>query len=271
MTSKAANSQAANLDDLFGNARAEGVISAASHKAFTIPDVADQINAAMGVPAIDVKGGSELFAVEIVVDDSGSIANSGNEQAVRDGVNKVRQDLIGAKNHKSILMCVRYLNGGVVIPFTPIDDVPMLDANNYRASGGTPFYDMTVVSYGDLTAKTQEFSDRGVPVRSATLLVCDGHDEGSMRYRTPESVAPMTADFLSGEQHIVCAMGIQDKQGTDFRNIFLRMGILPQSILETDATGAAIRRGFGTFSTVATTASQGAPGFSQAQVGGFAV
>lgn len=263
------NSNSANIDDLFGSARAEGVISAASHKAFTIPDVADQINQAMGVPAIDVKGGSELFAVEIVVDDSTSIRRAGNEQAIRDGVNKVRNDLKGAKNHKSILMCVRYLNGGIVVPFTPIDDVPELTTSNYRASGGTPFYDTTIISYGDLVAKTQEFSDRGVPVRSATLLVCDGHDEGSVRYLTPESVAPLTKDFLSGEQHIVCAMGIQDDLGTDFRDIFLRMGVLPQCILETDATGQDIRRGFGTFSTVATTASQGAPGFSQAQVGGF--
>ncbi len=264
-------SQSANVDDLFGSARSEGVISAASHKAFTIPDVADQINQAMGVPAIDVKGGSEIFAVEILVDDSWSIARAGNEQAIRDGVNKVRDDLMKAKNSKSILMCVRYLNGGIVIPFTPIADVPALTTANYQANGGTPFYDMAVVSYGDLVAKTQEFSDRGVPVLSATLLVCDGHDEGSIRYQTPESVAPLTKDFLSGEQHIVCAMGIQDDLGTDFESIFLRMGVLPQSILKTDATGAAIRRGFGTFSTVATTASQGAPGFSQAQVGGFAV
>ncbi len=265
------NSSAANSNDLFDNARAEGVISAASHKAFTIPDVSAQINQAMGVPAIDVKGGSEIFAVEIVVDDSTSIRRAGNEQAIRDGVNKVRADLKGAKNHKSILMCVRFLNAGVVIPFTPIDDVPLLDSTNYRANGGTPFYDTTVISYGDLVKKTQEFSDRGTPVRSATLLVCDGHDEGSSLYMTPESVAPLTKDFLSGEQHIVCAMGIQDDLGTDFRDIFLRMGVLEQCILKTDASGTDIRRGFGTFSTVATTASQGAPGFSQAQVGGFSV
>ncbi len=263
------NSQTANVKDLFASARGEGVISAASHKAFTIPDVSAQINAAMGVPAVDVKGVSEVFAVEIVVDDSTSIRRASNEQAVRDGLNKVRQDLKDSKAHKSILMCVRYLNGGVVVPYTPIDDVPEFNSSNYNANGGTPFFDNTVVSYGDLVAKSQEFSDQGVPVRSATLLVCDGHDEGSQRYSSPEAVAPLTKDFLQGEQRIVMAMGIQDDLGTDFRDVFTRMGVPENCILTTDSSGTDVRRGFGTFSQTAVRASQGAKGFSQVQVGGF--
>ncbi len=257
-----------NVSDLFNNARAEGNLSAASHKALMIPDVSAKINLAMGIPAIDFKGGSEVFLITMLVDDSYSIARAGNEQVIRDGVNMVRNALMDSKAKKSILMCVRYINGTVVVPYTPIDDVPQLDSSNYVANGGTPLYDMSVVSLGDIVAKSQEFSDRGVPVRSATLIVTDGHDEGSVRFRAPEDVRSIMNDVLADESHIVAAMGIQDDLSTDFRDVFTRMGVRDNWILTTSSSPSEMRQKFGTFSQTAVRASQGAAGFSQV-AGGF--
>ncbi len=259
----------ANVQSLFGSAHEDGVLSKAAVSVFSIPDIANQINQAMGVPAVDVKGPNEVYLVTILVDDSGSIAEAGNEQAIRDGVNVVREALMESNSNNAVLMCVRYLNGTVVIPFTPIAQVPVLDASNYQANGGTPLYDMSVVALGDLMAKTQEFSNRGKPVRSATLIVTDGYDQHSRRFTTPESVKDIVSEILQDETHIVSAMGIQDKHGTDFRDVFKRMGIQDKWILTTTANKHDIRLNFGTFSQTAARGSQGAKPFSQAAAGGF--
>lgn len=269
-TSKSTNSSgAANVQNLFQTAHDEGNLSSSALKTLTIPDIADQINAAMGTPAVDVKA-SEVYLVTMLLDDSYSIKRAGNEQAVRDGANVVRQALMDSDAGLAILMCVRYVNGKVVVPFTPIDQVPLLDASNFQANGGTPFYDMTVVSLGDILAKSQEFSDRNVPVRSATLLVTDGHDEGSTRFTRPEQLLDVMRDVLMSETHIVMAMGIQDDLGTDFKDIFRRMGIQDKFSLLTTATPHDIRLNFGTFSKTAARGSQSANNFSQIAAGGFA-
>ena len=259
----------ANVNSLFQNAHAEGSLSAATLATLTIPDIANSINEAMGTPAVDVKNASEVFLVSLLVDDSGSIQMAGNEQTMRDGVNAVIEALKESKARSSILMCIRYLNGNVVVPFTPLDQVIKLDAGNYQANGGTPLYDMTVVSLGDVMAKTQEFSDNGVPVRSASLILTDGHDQHSTRFTRPEDVVPAMKDVLQSETHIVAAMGIQDDQNTDFRDIFTRMGVLPQWILTPGNTQSEIRRALGTFSQSAVRASQAAAHFSQMAMGGF--
>lgn len=257
-----------NIQTLFANANAEGNLSSAAQTILSVPDIAAQINAAMGVPAVDVRS-SEVFVCTLLVDDSGSIASAGNEQLIRDGVNLVRNALIKSDARKSILMCVRYLNGHVVIPFTPIEQVPLLDNSNYQANGGTPLYDMTVVALGDVLAKTQEFSDRGVPVRSATMIVTDGRDEHSHRIRRPEEIVDIMRDVLQSETHIVSGMGIQDNRSTDFRDIFKRMGIQDKWILTPTATEHDIRLCWGTFSQTAARGSQGAAAYSQTQLGGF--
>ena len=262
-------SSTANIIDLFASAHAEGDLSAASLATLTIPDIATQINAAMGIPAVDVKNASEVFLVTMLVDDSGSIEGAGNEQTMRDGVNEVIDALMDSKAKTSILVCIRYLNGKVVVPFTPLEKVARLDSSNYQANGGTPLYDMTVVALGDVMAKTQEFSKNGVPVRSATIILTDGHDQHSQRCNRPEDVEPVMKDVLKSETHIVAAMGIQDDQNTDFKDIFIRMGIRENWILTPANTKHDIRAALGTFSQSAVRASQGANHFSRTAMGGF--
>ncbi len=256
------------VNSLFNSARDEGILSGQSLKALNVPDIGVAIQAALGVPAIDVSS-SEVFLVTLLVDDSSSIRFAGNSQIVRDGVNMVIDSLVGSKQKDTVLICIRYLNGEVICPFVPLSQAVKLTTQNYNPNGGTPLYDETAVSLGAVLAKTQEFRDQGQPVHSASLVITDGHDEGSNR-QTENSVSHIVRDLLRQEIHIVAAMGIDDGQ-TDFRQIFSQMGFEDKWILTPSNTQTEIRRALGTFSQSAVRASQGAASFSKTALGGFTV
>src|SRR5947207_2580155 len=111
-------SQTANLSKLFQNAHADGELSAASLQALTVVDLGAQIQDGLGVPIDDVQA-SEVVLVTQMPDDSGSIAGSGNAQAVRDGHNLVLQALRQSRQRDAILAHTRYLNGHVLFPYRP--------------------------------------------------------------------------------------------------------------------------------------------------------
>lgn len=262
--SQPGNSQTANVSQLFQSAQDEGLLSAASMKAFMPMDVGAQIQAAMGVPAMNVTS-SEVLLVTNMVDDSGSMTP--NVDVVRKSFNGVIEALVGSQQRDSILMHCRYLNGTVLFPYVLIEQAVRMTSNNYGAWGETPLYDQTVVVLGSVLAKTQEFRNEGVACRSATLIMTDGHDQHSRKHRTPESVAPIVSDMLKAESHIIAAMGIDDGS-TDFRDIFQRMGIDDKWILTPDNNGSDIRRCLDLFSRSSLQASQGGKSFSQtAQAG----
>jgi len=138
---------------------------------------------------------------------------------------------------------------------------------NYQPSLGTPLYDQTVVLLGTVIAKSQEFAESGVPVRSVTLLITDGADAGSCKARAKD-VAAIVRDMLQSEQHIVAAMGIDDGT-TPFRDVFRAMGIDDRWILTPKSDASEIRQAFRMFSQSAVRASQHAGAFSRAAAGGF--
>ena len=83
-----------NVNDLFEEAHAEGVLSPASLQTLTGVDLGAQIQAGLGITVDDVQA-SEVVLVTMMPDDSGSIRYAGNEQAVRDGHNLVLDALRG--------------------------------------------------------------------------------------------------------------------------------------------------------------------------------
>ncbi len=258
------NSQSVN--SLFGNAASDGAIGAGAVAVLTAPDLGAQIQAGLGVSVDDVSA-SEVVLVTLLVDDSGSIDASGNEQTVRDGCNLVMQALASSKQNDGILVSIRYLNGTVLTPFVPLDQAPVLDSQNYRATGGTPLYDQSVVALGGVIAKTQEFLDSGVGCRSVSLIVSDGADMHSRRNKAAD-VAKVVRDMRLTESHIVAAMGIDDGC-TDFRKVFGDMGVDAKWILTPGDSPAEIRKAFQVFSQSAVSASQSAGSFSQAAGSGF--
>jgi hypothetical protein len=254
------------IQALFQSAQEEGTLSPASLKALTVVDLGAQIQAALGVP-VDAVAASEVVLVTMMPDDSGSIRFSGNAQTVRDGHNQVLQALRDSKQKSGILVHTRYLNGTVLFPYCAVDHAIQMDKFNFDPNQGTPLYDQTVVLLGTVVAKTQEFADAGVAVRSVTLLITDGADEHSTR-ATARTVAPIVRDMLRAESHIIAAMGIADGH-TDFRQVFREMGIEDRWMLTPDNSPREIRRAFQLFSQSAVRASQTAGTFGQAALGGF--
>ncbi|MDD2870403.1 MAG: hypothetical protein PHS49_00295 [Candidatus Gracilibacteria bacterium] len=258
------------VNDLFGSAADEGLLSQDSQSAIEFADIGEEINAALGINADDF-GSSEVVLVTMLIDDSGSIQGSNNVDVVINGHNLVIESLQSTKQAQSdsILAHTRYLNGKVLFPYQSINQAVKMDHSNYNHFGGTPLYDQSAVVLATVIAKCQEFSDNGIACRSVTLIVTDGADCHSNKFRTAKSISPLVRDLLRQENHIVAAMGIDDGGYTDFNSVFTEMGIPDSWILTPANTDSEIRAAFNMFSQSATQASQSAQAFSQAAMGGF--
>lgn len=264
------------VQSLFAGAQAGGDLSAQAVQVLNIPDLGAQIQAGLGVSVDDVMA-SEVLLVTLLIDDSGSIRSAGNEQVIRDGVNLILRSLSGSKQSDGVLMSIRYLNGTVLTPYASLDQIPKLDDTNYEATGGTPLYDQSIVVCGQSLAKCQEFADSGCAARSVTVFVTDGADICSRR--SAADVAKVVRDMRITENHIVIGVGIDDsekdasgqilRKGTDYQNVFLKMGVDPKWILTPGNSESEIRKAFAVVSQSAVRASQGTQGFSQAAGAGF--
>lgn len=260
-------SKSANVNDLFKTAAEDGDLSPNTVRALTVVDIGAEIQAAMGVDVDDVQA-SEVVLVTIMPDDSGSIRFAGNAQIVRDGHNMVIDALVASKQKDNILAHNRYLNGQILYPYCQIEQAIRMDNTNYDPNMGTPLYDQSVILLGTVLAKSQEFINNGVPVRTVTLIITDGADMGSAR-ATPAMVKSIVDDMLMTENNIIAAMGIDDGGMTDFRQVFKEMGIRDEWILTPGNKQSEIRKAFQLFSQSAVRASQSAASFSQTALGGF--
>jgi len=259
-------SDSININELFEEAQDEGLLSPDSAQVLTVHDIGAQIQAGLGVNVDDVQA-SEVVLVTMMPDDSGSIRFAGNAQAIRDGHNLVINALRDSKQKDSILVHTRYLNGDVLYPYCSLDQAIEMDSSNYDPNLGTPLYDQSVVMLGTVLAKTKEFADNGVPVRTVSLILTDGSDQHSHLHR-PRDVEKIVNDMLTSENHIVAAMGIEDGH-TDFQRVFREMGLRDEWILTPGDDASSIRRAFQVFSQSAVRASQGAVSFSKTAMGGF--
>lgn len=251
---------------LIASANNSGGLSRQSLQILTVDDIGDQINAGLGVPAINVMA-SEVILVSTLIDDSGSIRMvSGNTEAVRTGHNLVLEALGGSKQNDGIQVACRYLNGTQLYDFRPLSGAVKMDSQNYNPNGGTPLYDQAIVMLGTVLAKVQEFGDNGVPARSVSLIVTDGADMHSVHRAS--DVKAIVGDLLRQENHVVAFMGIDDGGHTDFRAIAKSMGIPDEWILTTGNSQSEIRKAFNLFSKSAVKMSQAAH-FSTAVAGGF--
>lgn len=116
-------------------------------------------------------------------------------------------------------------------------------------------------------AKSQEFSNNGVPVRTVSCIITDGEDAHS-RQANAAMVKKLVEDMLATENHIIAAIGIGSRKGF-FEQIFREMGIRDEWILTPGNTTHEIRDAFRMVSQVSKQASQNAQSFSQTALGGF--
>lgn len=113
-------------------------------------------------------------------------------------------------------------------------------------------YDETVAILGSTIAKMQEFRNNWTTVRTATLIATDGADTES-RLQTPATVKSIVTDMYNMGIHIIAAMGIDDGT-TDFKKVFIGMGIRENLILTPGSTPDEIRKAFGLFGKMASRA-----------------
>lgn len=262
-------SQHANVrvEDLFQAAVSDGAISDASMKALKVANYGAAIQAKLGITPADVKA-AEVVLLNLLLDDSGSIEDAGNTDAVRDGVNGVIDALAGAKKRDDVLVYVELLNKGLLQPYVLLKDAPRLSAGNYRPYGQTPLFAKSMQFLGTVIAKAQEFALNGVSSRTVSLIVTDGGDNASGGTRARD-VAAIVRDMLATESHIIFGYGISDGS-TDFAGVFAEMGIKKNSILTSANDPKEIRKSFQLFSQSAVRASQNAQTFSKVAGGGFA-
>lgn len=262
MTSQNGNS----VNALFQNAVGDQVLSTAALNAINIQDIGDEINNALGVSVDDVKA-SEVVLMTQLIDDSGSIRFSRNEEHVRDGHNLILDSLAKTKQKEGILVMCSYLNGTLLYPYMPVDKAVRMDTKNFAGTGSTPLYDEAIATLAKVIAKTQDFLDNGISCRTVTAIVTDGADSGSRKQA--RDVKKVVADMLRAENHIIAGIGIDDGS-TDFKTVFNEMGIPDEWILTPGNNASEIRKAFNMLSQSSVRASQGAAVFSATAMGGFA-
>ncbi|MBP9202902.1 MAG: hypothetical protein KBG28_02875 [Kofleriaceae bacterium] len=251
-----------SVTSLLADAHKDGTLSVGAMAALDVVDLGAEIQAGLGVNLDDVTA-SEVLLVTMMPDDSASIASAGNTAAVRDGHNAVLEALGKSKQAGDVLVHTRYLNGHVLTPYAPLDQAVAMTSKNYDPSLGTPLYDQAVVVLGTVVAKAQQLAQAGIAVRTVTLIITDGGDYGSTRFRARD-VRALVTDLLAQEHHVVAAMGISDGS-TDFRAVFRDMGIPDRWIMTPGSSAAEIRRAFQVFSRSAASGA-GAATFA---LGGF--
>ncbi|MDH5532995.1 MAG: hypothetical protein OEX81_01035 [Candidatus Pacebacteria bacterium] len=122
------------------NAADEGDVSPMSMTAFSGMNMGLEIQNAFGTGIEDVEA-NELLLMGIDVDNSTSmfhgtvtkevvidgetiyIRAGGNVESVETGLNLVRDSLMGAKHRDDVLLMIQDINGGTMLPFTPLENV----------------------------------------------------------------------------------------------------------------------------------------------------
>ncbi len=249
-----------DLSQLLAGAVADGVISPASSQVMTGHMGKVVIAGAAGRALEDITA-SDVTLVTVLIDASGSIADRGVEQAVRDGQNHLVDAFAKSKQKEALLLALWTFDHSmdVLHSYVPVDDAVRLDAKNYRGKGGTALYDTYCDALAANVAYAQRLRDGGTPCKSVVVVITDGEDTGSRR--KAGDCARLSKELLASEMFILAFVGVGDD--ANFTQVAAAMGIPAGCILvQKDATPSALRRVFTLVSQSAIRASQGqvAPG-----------
>ena len=232
------------------NAQAEGTLSDKSRRLLEKPEVQRQILIATGTPTSSIQA-DDITIVTLLIDDSGSMAS--HKDAVIKGQNRIIDTLLQKASYPDrILISTQVLNGGdagVIDPYHPLAEAVRLDGRNYRPDNETRLIPRTIEVLGGVMLKTQEGSDEWKTVRTATLVMSDGHDTSGMDI---EEVAVLVRDMRASKVHLLAAMGFGEK--SYFTGFFSDMAIDPQWILTAEARDEEILKALGLFAEAATKA-----------------
>ena len=241
MKSKISTSQPtrATVKSVFAAASAEGVLSAASKDLLCINLDDNVLAGCAGIDLDDIEA-TEVTLVSLLLDDSGSMR--GFEKSVMDGHKELLDALKGSKQKEYFLVGMWALNGaGPIHSYVKVDDAVKLDASNYSATGCTPLYDKWCEMLAANVAYAQQLRASGTAVRSIAVVITDGRDEHSRKFRATDC-ARLAKDLLDSEQFILALVGVGDEPL--FRDVGRQMGIPDGSVLVAGKTASEIRKVF---------------------------
>lgn len=234
------------------------ILNDSDREVFEIIDLGNTLQDGVGCTPDDVDS-SEVFNLMLVVDDSSSIRDAGNEQSILDFTNRVLAALRKSQSRDDIIATVVTLNRGVVRPAESITTIADLTTKEYQATGGTPLYDAAITACAFGMMKRDEFIAQGSDFRGLIVLLSDGEDCGSRT--TADQSKQVVEKLLANEVFCFIAVGVSNGH-TDFEQIFTNMGIPKEWILTVNDDEKSIRDACGVVSRASAHASM-AGGLSQ--------
>ncbi len=252
---------ARSLEALYG---AGGISDSSQDALLAIPMAAAKVAEGLG----ETSSAEELLLAAILVDDSPSVAP--NVAEIRQGHNLMLDALRSESSTTDVQAHTRALNRGVLSPYRHISQAMLLNQDNFSANKllpWTPLYLQSLLTLGTVITKAQEEEDRGARIRTFTLIITDGEDNRSGG-TTANHVRAVVTDMLEfSTNHIVAGMGVGERQGIDFRQVFRSMGI-PESWVFTSGAGVdELRAVFRKIATSLRLAAASEAGFFQLAAG----
>lgn len=208
---------------------------------------------------------NEVLLVLLLVDDSGSIRGSGNTQAVIDGYNGFLEALQGSPGE--VRVKTMFLNNDVDTPFQHPSEVQPLSGETYRPNQSTPLYLRSVAALRAMLAEAREGADRGIVVRTMTIIFTDGDDNQSGG-TSASDVKTIVDVMMTTGTHIVGACAVHDG-GTNFWHVFMSMGIPEHWVKVLKNDPQEIRSSFRDVGNSTSFASRDGDSFTQTSQTGF--
>lgn len=241
-----------------------GELDDRSQTALEAPPVRAELAAGLGEPST----ADELLLATILLDDSASIVP--NIAEIRHGHNTML-DALAEPGTADVRVQTRALNSGILSPYLPIGQAMRLNGSNFGdrqiSSAGTPLYRQSVVTLGTVMLKAREESERGAKVRTFTLIITDAEDNRSESI-TAKHVGYLVTDMLEyATNHIVAGMGVGERPGISFHEIFRAMGIQRRWMFSSAADAEQLRKAFEKIGSDLRLAAASETGFGQLVAG----
>lgn len=172
--------------------------------------------------------GDELLLIAVMPDDSASIEEYGNTQAVRDGHNSIIRALENSRQRRNILFRTQLMSGSVVNNWVPLEKAKPLTEENYQPDGGTPLYDSSIKLLGSSEAEMYQARKAKKTARFGALIMSDGEDTMSEQYEAADVNKLVTDIFRRNDPNFpntLAFMGLPNTRVTSYRAIANSMGI----------------------------------------------
>lgn len=245
-----------DVEDILSEAVEDGVLSQNTLEVINVDDTVLE-----GIDGTDIDNiiATDVTLMTVIIDDSGSIDGANLTKSIIIGQNTMMTSLENSKQKDNILIAQWKLgnNAELLHSYLPVEQAVRLDKVNYNPQHSTALYDVWIDALASNVAYAQQLKSAGTPVKSIVVVITDGQDNSSRKYRIGDC-KKINTDLLQSEQFILAFVGAgRDKADEDlFREIAKDMGFPDGAVLTINATASEIRKVFNVISQSAIRASQ---------------